>query len=881
MGVTCSSCTSRQVIPNKSITEKPENNTGPNFREASSKKQKLGLVNEKNKKTKHFKEAISAVITNKKKSEEDIHNILKTLRNHFIFKNLDNDSQMAILDHVQHYSIGPKEIIFKQGDPGVSFFCVAKGRLEVLANGERTVIGPGCGFGEMALLDDRPRAATIKTIDNCSLWGVDRKTFNAALKRLNEINYAENKNFIESIPIFEPLTAAQKDLIVSALVTQKWLCGQTIIKEGEFGDLFYIIKEGYVICYENKVEKRQLAKGEYFGEQALLHKTTRTATVIAGSDLKVVSIGRESLMQVLGDKLEFILYQNSQLITIDKSPVLRSLNHSQVIGLLKVSKIVRYKAGEVVLARDTCKSNKLVMVLKGCIRGPTYDIGVHSCIGDKEIALRDFSLYTVDYMAIVETDVAEICIQDFEHEIGGEITQVTLNNEANNVLNKVQLLRSLSPEKVKLLTMALRIMHYDHNEIIVQENNPGDSFYIVKSGVVKVFKTGTYIRDITKHDYFGERAVLFNDFRTATVLAEGSVDCWVLFKKDFMDIINENIRRQLLKRIELQDTTITLDELEPIKAIGNGMFGNVVLVSHKVKKTLFAIKTVAKSKIHQLDIYENLILERRVLLQLDHTMILKLIRTFKDSNRVYFLMEYVKGQDLFDVLIAMQSVREESAKFYIACLLITVEHLHDRNIVHRDIKPENVMIDEEGYTKLIDFGTAKILNGRTYTTVGTPHYMAPEVILRNGYSSSVDLWSLGIVLYEIIYGKVPFGNEDEDPKMIYEKILEHKLELKFSPYPGSHYKSFIQQLLSQNPAARLGGSMDKLKNHPWLSTFNWNRLISRQLKPPYIPTINENETMPDLSHKSVQAFISDLEDPEDKPGRKMSLGDFDGWDDEF
>jgi Serine/threonine protein kinase len=102
-------------------------------------------------------------------------------------------------------------------------------------------------------------------------------------------------------------------------------------------------------------------------------------------------------------------------------------------------------------------------------------------------------------------------------------------------------------------------------------------------------------------------------------------------------------------------------------------------------------------------------------------------------------MEYVKGQDLFDVLMLVQTIREESAKFYVACLLLTIEHLHDRNIVHRDLKPENIMIDDEGYPKLIDFGTAKIVNGRTYTTVGTPHYMAPEIILRNGYGSSIDL----------------------------------------------------------------------------------------------------------------------------------------------
>ena len=206
-----------------------------------------------------------------------------------------------------------------------------------------------------------------------------------------------------------------------------------------------------------------------------------------------------------------------------------------------------------------------------------------------------------------------------------------------------------------------------------------------------------------------------------------------------MSIINENIRKQLIKRIDLQESTVMLSELHPVKAIGSGTFANVSLVMHKQKKTLFALKTVSRQKIQLFDIYENLILERKILMELDHTMIVKLIKTFKDYNRIYFLMEYIPGKDLFYVLNELQTVREDSAKFYIGCLLIIIEYLHERNIIHRDIKPENIMIDDEGYPKLIDFGTSKIVIGRTYTTVGTPHYMAPEIILKSGYNSDTDL----------------------------------------------------------------------------------------------------------------------------------------------
>jgi cGMP-dependent protein kinase 1 len=843
------------------------------------RKSRLGIVNE------HlnlpYREAITAVITAKKKTPEDIENILKTLRTHFIFKNLDKDSQMSILEHVKHYSIGPKEIVFRQGDPGVSFFCVEKGRLEVLCNGAKTIILPGSGFGELALLDDRPRTATVKTIEACTLWGIDRKSFNSAVKKINEMSYQENKKFINTIPLFDPLTSNQKELMLSALVTQKWTCGQAIIREGESGDLLYIIKEGLALCYENIIEKRQLTKGEYFGEQALLHQSPRTATIIAGTDLTLVSIGRETLIQVLGDKLECILYRNSQLMAIDKSSFLRSLSPSQVELLLKCSTIKKYKAGEIVISSETKKSHKFVMVLKGSIRGPTNDIGIHECIGDKEIADKDNSSYMIDYIANVDTYVAEVILSELELAIGGEINQVTVNNEANLILIKVNLFKGLSNEKAVLLAKALRITHNEDGDVIIDQGTPAESFYIIKSGMVKVYKKNSYIRDVSKYDYFGERAILFNDIRSATVIAKGSVECWMFSKQDFMEIIDESIKEELLKRIELQDSTAILHDLIPIKLIGKGMYGNVTLVTHKAKNSLYALKTISKDKIISFNIYDHLILEKQILMQLNHSMIIKLIKTFKDWNRIYFLMEYIKGSDLFDVLIDMQIVREESAKFYMACLLIIVDYLHDRHIVHRDLKPENIMIDEEGYLKLIDFDTAKIINGRTYTTVGTPHYMAPEIILRDGYNSAVDLWSLGIIMYEIIYGKVPFGNDEEDPTIIYEEILEHKLDIKGSPYNGNAYKSFIQQLLNPNPAARLGGSMEKLKSHSWFSNFNWNRLISRSVKPPYIPgTQDINDCIP-ITDKTIQEFILEIEVPQIHTMRKASLEEPPKWDDEF
>jgi cGMP-dependent protein kinase len=184
-------------------------------------------------------------------------------------------------------------------------------------------------------------------------------------------------------------------------------------------------------------------------------------------------------------------------------------------------------------------------------------------------------------------------------------------------------------------------------------------------------------------------------------------------------------------------------QLRPVKMLGTGMFGSVALVAHDTRDMLFAIKSVPRTKVDAYDIQESLMLERNILMQLDHTFIMKLYQTMKDEERVYFLCEYVDGCDLFDAIRAMGLLTDTDSKFYVACLVLILEYLHDRDIVYRDLKPENVMADAQGYPKLIDFGTAKVIDTRTYTIVGTPHYMAPEIITGKGYDGKVDYWALG------------------------------------------------------------------------------------------------------------------------------------------
>jgi cGMP-dependent protein kinase len=328
---------------------------------------------------------------------------------------------------------------------------------------------------------------------------------------------------------------------------------------------------------------------------------------------------------------------------------------------------------------------------------------------------------------------------------------------------------------------------------------------------------------------------------------------------------------------------LNLRDLQVVKLLGKGTFGTVFLVTDVLKHRFFALKSVSKAKIEAYKIQDNLLLERKILLSLDHVMALKLVKTFKDSKRIYFLTEYVKGQDLFDVIRILNLLTEQSARFYISCIVLVLDYLHERDIIFRDLKPENVLIDMEGYPKLIDFGAGKFISGRTYTIIGTPHYMAPEIILGHGYSHSADLWSLGIMLYEFLYGGVPFGERQDDPSAIYEAILSRKLVYPANIQVSQECKDLIEQLLNRKPISRNAGSSEALRAHGWFRRNDWDKLLGKEISPPFIPNLpdpNIDDFAVIGQNQSIEEVI-DREEERNLSPREFSHSLDSNWDEEF
>jgi len=419
------------------------------------------------------------------------------------------------------------------------------------------------------------------------------------------------------------------------------------------------------------------------------------------------------------------------------------------------------------------------------------------------------------------------------------ISDVVLHNEKMNSLKNVYFFQILSAGQMEQLVRAFRILPPMRcEETVVRQGEAGDTFYFIADGEVQVTIGDREIRRMRRSEYFGERALLFNERRTATVtVSQDETVLWAVDKQVFLPIISETMRKHLEYRTELQDTSVAFQDLQVGRVLGKGSFGVVKMVIHKTTQTRYALKCVNKKRLVELEQTTNVQKEREILAESDHPFVIKLVRTFKDPKYVYFLFELLTGGELYQVIRKLGILNHASSQFYFGCLLLSIEYLHSRSVTFRDLKPENVLLTSKGYPKLIDFGCARKCDGRAFTLIGTPHYMAPEVILGKGYRLSADVWSLGVCLYEFVCGPLPFGNDTDDKLEIFKDILLGKLN--FLPeFQDAEGRNLIEQLLNRSPVARIGCSMrglDDVKEHPFYAGFEWDKLLAMDVQPPFTP----------------------------------------------
>ncbi|XP_019433044.1 PREDICTED: serine/threonine-protein kinase 38-like [Lupinus angustifolius] len=358
--------------------------------------------------------------------------------------------------------------------------------------------------------------------------------------------------------------------------------------------------------------------------------------------------------------------------------------------------------------------------------------------------------------------------------------------------------------------------------------------------------------------------------------------------------VSEEDQNNLFKFLEKKETEymrlkrhkMGAGNFELLTMIGKGAFGEVRVCREKTTGHVYAMKKLKKSEMLRRGQVEHVISERNLLAEVDSNCIVKLYCSFQDDEYLYLIMEYLPGGDMMTLLMRKDTLTEDEARFYVGETVLAIESIHKRNYIHRDIKPDNLLLDRYGHLRLSDFGLCKPLDCRTleekdfsmgqnvngtrftqndehatpkrtqqeqlqhwqqnrrtlaYSTVGTPDYIAPEVLLKKGYGMECDWWSLGAIMYEMLVGYPPFYSDE--PMTTCRKIVNWQSHLKFPVEArlSPEAKDLISKLLC-NVSHRLGSKgADEIKAHPFFDGVEWNKLY--QMEAAFIPEVkNELDT---------------------------------------
>lgn len=286
-----------------------------------------------------------------------------------------------------------------------------------------------------------------------------------------------------------------------------------------------------------------------------------------------------------------------------------------------------------------------------------------------------------------------------------------------------------------------------------------------------------------------------------------------------------------------QNAPLTIDDFDLLKVVGKGSFGKVMQVRKKDTNRIYALKTIRKAHIVSRSEVNHTLAERTVLAQIDNPFIVPLKFSFQSPEKLYFVLAFINGGELFHHLQREGKFELNRARFYTAELLCALECLHGFNVIYRDLKPENILLDYTGHIALCDFGLCKLNmreDDKTNTFCGTPEYLAPELLLGQGYTKAVDWWTLGVLLYEMLTGLPPFY--DENTNEMYRKILQDPL--RFPDDMDKDAKSLLTGLLNRDPKQRLGSNGPaEIKNHKFFAEIDWKKLLGKKYPPPFKPSV--------------------------------------------
>ena len=723
---------------------------------ANKEKQKMKLI------SKHNKEMKDSTL------------IEECLINHSFLRALEKQARQEIIKEVSLFFVKANDEIYKQGDIAGCFYILRSGTCDIIVNGiKKDIIQKGNIFGDTDLLYGTDRECTIKASTDCYVWVMEKKNFKKVIDHMLHITFEDNNTNAGKIPLFSTISQDQRIKLINNVYRETYLENRPIYGHGSISNCIYVLKDGGIDVKKDGKVITTLGKGDCLGLMEVIAGSNRIFEAVSKEKTHLLTVPVFWLNSLYGENFRSVVALSIIKFAFANNPSTKNLNLKFLDEMFNLFQF-KYYDKETVIMKSGEPKNSLILV---CIEGELTDES-HKVICEKNSLLYGKEIYDDDSsknpssLKCKQYSLLAIAkMADVKNHFKCSLKMLGEKSSFIEQLKKVNLFKNFTNAKLENLSKKIKVEKVPNGKNVITQGEEGTRFYIIKKGLVDIFVKDKYIRTMNENEYLGERALFFKEPRSATAKAHGDVEVYYLEKDAFETVIEKNLKDYLKDRLYLQDNTVQLVDLLYYMKLGSGSYGNVSLVKSKKNKFFYAIKNISCKQILYSQLHANLELERAILLKIDHPFIVKLVKTMKDKNYVYFLMDYIKGKELFDVIRDIGLLNKFQTQFYGASIMLAVQYLHERKFIYRDIKPENIMVLGNGFIKLIDFGTAKAIKDKTKTIIGTPHYMAPEVILGEGYSFKVDFWSIGICMYEFMCGGVPFGENHEEAMDVYLSII--------------------------------------------------------------------------------------------------------------
>ena len=824
-------------------------------------------------------------------------NIINILLYHYLFHTTSKENLQYIINEIKEFQIETGSAIFYEGDEGSCMFIIKSGRV-TLTSGDtkkKIIVEDGSIFGELALVqDDINRTYNAMAETDLKFYSLDKNGFFAIQDNFinkNPFEFNLFKYISEEEKVNLELLATSLEFTQNQVITDLngifWVRSGTIClfdlsdnEKDTYGPNEFI---GIAKLSENNKEEEQVKSGNSF-KLVELTKDKIDSKIMAKEDVLCTVIPDFAFIEVFGLDYQNKLYKSFFRETICKNKTFESIfAYNKISDIIKVFNLKEYKKKEFITNNDNLPK-KIVIIVEGHASAEEGNGNAKIMISAEQIIGEElfYNLEQKNYMVESNHLITLECNWDTFIEtatmFGKPLSQIIDELTAIYFFNGLNILKLIE------ISNNLKIITLEKDKKIIQKGDKVEDIYFIIEGSVKFIEDDHTFKEYHKGSSFGE-IFLFNGKPAQGEIVVYSQKC-VLYKMQkqyYFELLTDiELNKKTKKKLCLEDMEIFPSSIFYLTTLHKGSASNIYLIHNKI--WVYVMKAIYIQNYYQASTFEgkiipNVLNEKSASKVLDNPFLLKYVKTLKNNSWCFFVEEYINGITLSELFRMCQPFGSISfCRFHSACFILMLEALKEVGIIHRDIKPENIIIEKNGYPKLIDFSCCKRINDvKTKTLIGTPFFIAPEVLKGNGYTYSCDYWSTGILIYYLYYGEYPFGNNTTQPDTIYKEIINKKLVFVDNNYKKHNHKfstindlkDVINCLLNKNEEERMK-KISKIKEMDFYKGIDFNKLKKMELKSPYIPQVVKVDYNKELNNvgKPFMNFI-----PEPTQANKNSVNE--------